>query len=276
MVKINNKGFELVISSDIIKTSGFLWQMDFNLSYNKNEVIELYEGQPITSGMIRIEEGRDMDSWYTRIWHGVNPGNGDPLWEKVVENTDGTETIELTNDYSQATLQFTGQKRTPDYVGGVINKFSYKGITLSANIGFVTGVYLYNGNRELFDSDGSYPTFNNMNLADGWSRWEKPGDIATHPKPMMGGNHDAHKQSSRYLEDASYLRLRNVNLSYQLPKSLISKVKLSAATVFLTADNLYTFTNWSGMDPETAVQDYYNSGLYPVDKKYLIGIKVDF
>ena len=59
-----------------------------------------------------------------------------------------------------------------------------------------------------------------------------------------------------YLEDASYVRLRNVNLSYQLPKSLISKVKLSSATVFLTADNLYTFTNWSGMDPETAVQSY--------------------
>ncbi|MEN8119693.1 MAG: TonB-dependent receptor [Bacteroidota bacterium] len=267
--EIDNKGFEVVVSSDIIKTNNFLWQMDVNLSYNKNEVIELYEGEPISSGIIRIEEGRDMDSYYTRIWHGVNPGNGEPLWEQVIENEDGSETIELTNDYNQATLQFTGQKSTPDFIGGVVNRLSYRNFTLSANIGFVTGLYLYNGNRELFDSDGSYPTFNNMNLAEGWSRWENPGDIATHPEALMGGNHDAHKQSSRFLEDASYIKLRNVSLSYSLPASIVRKAKLSTATVFLTADNLATFTKWSGMDPESG-------GWYPMAKKYLIGLKVDF
>ncbi len=268
--EINNKGFELVVSSDIIKNKAFEWQMDINLSYNKNEVLELYDGQPITKGKIQVKEGKDMDSWFMKIWHGVNPGNGEPLWEKVVKNADGTETIQLTNDYNEASLQFTGQKQTPDFIGGIINKLRYNNISLSFNIGFVSGIYLYNSKRELFDSDGSYPGFNNINLVGDWSRWEKPGDIATHPKPKMGGNRDAHKPSSRFLDDASYIRLRNVNLSYRFPTSLINKIKLNSATIFVTCDNLLTFTKWPGMDPETG------GGYYPLAKKYLIGLTVNF
>ncbi|MFO7874909.1 MAG: SusC/RagA family TonB-linked outer membrane protein [Bacteroidales bacterium] len=266
--EIQNRGLEMALSPEIVQARDFLWTMDFNISFNRNEVLELYEGQPITSGNIRIEEGRDMDSFYMRVWHGVDPGNGDPLWEKVVEDEDGNETIELTNNYSEATLQFTGKTRSPDFSGGLVNRINYKNYGLSFNVAFVQGVFMYNSDRTLFDSDGNYPTFNQMNLADDWSRWEKPGDNATHPKAIMGGNRDSNRPSTRYVENASYIRLRNITFSYNLPQQMAHSIGFNSARLYLSADNLLTLTEWSGMDPETA-------GLYPVAQRFMLGLEVD-
>lgn len=266
--QIINRGVELSLQPEIIRTRDFQWDMNFNVSFNRNQVIELYESQPISSGNIRIEEVRDMDSYYMRVWHGVDPGNGDPLWEQIIVDEDGNETVQLTNSYNAATLQFTGQTRSPDYQGGMINTFNYKDFSLSLNIGFVQGVYMYNSDRQLFDSDGNYPTFNQMNLADGWSRWEKPGDNATHPKALIGGNRDANRPSSRFLEDASYIRLRNITFGYDLPASLNQQIGFTRARLYFSADNIFTITEWSGMDPETG-------GLYPLTQRFMLGLQIE-
>jgi TonB-linked SusC/RagA family outer membrane protein len=265
--EIQNRGVEITLGPEIIQRADFQWNMDINLSINRNEVISLYEGQPITRGNLRIAEGYDMDSYFMRIWHGVDPGNGDPLWEQVIIHEDGTETTVLTNNYSDATLQFTGNTMSPDYTGGVINNFSYRNFGLSVHVGFVQGIYLYNSDRQLFDSDGNYPTFNQMNLADGWSRWEKPGDFATHPKAMMGGNRDANRPSTRFLEDASYIRLRNITFSYSLPDYVAYRIGLKSGAAYISADNLLTVTEWSGMDPEAG-------GLYPVAQRFMLGLRL--
>jgi TonB-linked SusC/RagA family outer membrane protein len=266
--QIRNRGVELSLQPEIIRTRDFQWDMNFNISFNRNQVVELYEGQPISSGNIRIEEGRDMDSYYMRVWHGVDPGNGDPLWEQIIVDEDGNETVQLTNSYNAATLQFTGQTMSPDYQGGMINTFNYKDFSLSANIGFVQGVYMYNSDRQLFDSDGNYPTFNQMNLADGWSRWEKPGDNATHPKALIGGNRDANRPSTRFLEDASYIRLRNITFGYDLPATLNQQIGFTRARLYFSADNIFTITEWSGMDPETG-------GLYPLTQRFMLGLQIE-
>ncbi|PXY01725.1 SusC/RagA family TonB-linked outer membrane protein [Marinifilum breve] len=275
--RVTNKGYELSVSPEIIKTARFKWDMTLNIAYNKNRVEEIYEDKAYTRGNTRIEKGYDMDAQYQRIWYGANPANGEPLWEKVTENEDGTKTVSLTSDYADATLQFTGTKGTPTYTGGILNKFTFDNFTLSANISFVEGIHRYNSNRELFDSDGSYASFNSMNLHDGWNRWEKPGDVATHPKSFNGGV-NANKNSSRYLEDASYIRLRNVTLAYNLPKNVLSLLKLSNASVFVSGDNLITLTDWSGMDPEIGATGYDNThgALYPMSKKVMVGVKVGF
>jgi TonB-linked SusC/RagA family outer membrane protein len=265
--RIVNKGFELSLHPEIVKTKNFEWDITFNLAYNKNEIKELYENNPYQSGNFRREVGYDMDSYYQRVWYGVNPGNGLPLYEKVVEDAEGNKTIELVSTHDQATLQHTGKKGSPTYTGGILTSVRAFDFTLSANIGFVEGIYLYNSSRELFDSDGSYPTFNQMNLAKGWSRWEKPGDIATHPKPRMGGV-DANKNSTRYLEDASFIRLRNVTLNYQVPGTFAKRVLLSDASVYLSLDNMLTKTKWSGLDPEAPT--------YPLTKKVMLGIRFSF
>jgi TonB-linked SusC/RagA family outer membrane protein len=266
--RIVNKGFEISVSPQIVKMKDFGWDLTFNLAYNKNEVKELYDNNPYNSGNFRREVGYDMDSYYQRIWYGVNPGNGQPLYEKVVEDADGNQSIELVSNHAEATLQHVNKKGTPSFIGGIVNSIKIYDFTVTANFGFVQGIYLYNSNRELFDSDGSYETFNNMNLAEGWSRWEKPGDIATHPKPKMGGV-DANKNSTRYLEDASYIRLRNLSVSYNIPRSLSEKAKIKSASIYLSADNLLTVTKWSGMDPETG-------GTYPLTKKFLVGVRFNF
>ncbi|TVQ87523.1 MAG: TonB-dependent receptor [Bacteroidetes bacterium] len=266
--RIRNRGVELSLQPEVIRTRDFQWDINFNISFNRNLVMELYEGQPITSGNIRIEEERDMDSYFMRVWYGVDPGNGDPLWEQVIVDEDGNETIQLTNSYSDATLQFTGHTMSPDYTGGLINTFRYRDFSLSMNIGFVQGVFMYNSDRQLFDSDGNYPTFNQMNLADDWSRWEKPGDNATHPRAVMGGNRDANRPSTRFLEDASFVRLRNITLGYSLPSSINQQIGFTRARIYFSADNVFTISEWSGMDPETA-------GLYPLTQRFMLGLQVE-
>jgi hypothetical protein len=123
-----------------------------------------------------------------------------------------------------------------------------------------------------------------MALADGWSRWQTAGDIATHPKPVLGGNMNSNQMSSRYLEDGSYLRLRNITLSYNLPSIFLQDIKLSSVRIFVSGDNLWTLTNYSGRDPEVIVGPvggggetrYSSSGDYPISKKILFGLNIKF
>lgn len=108
-----------------------------------------------------------------------------------------------------------------------------------------------------------------------WKRWEKPGDIATHPRLVDGGNKNSQRNSSRYLEDGSYIRLRNVQLSYQIPSSLTSKLGLKSTSVYVSGDNLLTFTKYPGRDPEVGEsgQDTYS---YPNIRKIVFGLNVKF
>jgi hypothetical protein len=115
-----------------------------------------------------------------------------------------------------------------------------------------------------------------MQLANGWSRWEKPGDIATHPKPVFGRSDASNQSSTRYLEDGSYLRLRNVTLGYNLPQSLIKRPRLSTARIFMSGDNLWTLTKFSGTDPEVDLATGDSSIKYPTSRKFMFGLNVSF
>jgi hypothetical protein len=163
----------------------------------------------------------------------------------------------------------------------------YKAFTLSIASSYQYGNKIYHRTREFIDADGANFNFNMMRLADGWSRWESPGDVATHPKPVFSGNQQSNKPSSRFLEDGSYLRIRNIMLTYNIPSSILSKVRISNASIFVSADNLFTFTKFSGMDPETSLTGidgggnrYSPAGLsdfkYPINKQYLAGVQISF
>ena len=204
---INNKGLEISLNADVIRTSKFQWTSDFNIGFNRNRVTELYGGKPELKGLKRLEEGRDMDEWYLREWAGVDPANGSPLWYTTDENGKRT----TTDSYNKADRVYCGSA-APKFTGGWMNSFSYKGFTLTANFDFVYGNLLYNQSRELLDSDGAYADYNSMKLKSGWKRWEKEGDIATHPKAINGGNKNSNKSSSRYLEKGNYFSLRNLSL----------------------------------------------------------------
>jgi len=125
----------------------------------------------------------------------------------------------------------------------------------------------------LYDSDGSYSDYNQMRLYKGWSRWENPGDIATHPKPMLGGNKSSLEDSSRHLEDGSYLKFRNVTFSYHFPASICNKIKIQSLRIFFSGDNLYTLTDFSGYDPEVEIAGSVGNQ-YSVPSRYLFGIEI--
>lgn len=287
--QVNNKGLELQLSSDNIKNSKFLWNTTFNIGFNKNEVVSMPDNKPLTftagssSVTQEVRVGQDINSWYLPKWVGVDPDNGDPLWEKLIRDTEGNIVDQggTTNDYNQAGAQVVG-KATPLFSGGFSNTLKYQGFGLYFAGNYIYGNTIYNRDRESYDADGAYLGYNMMRLHKGWSRWEQPGDIATHPRPAMNGNKHSNSTSSRYLEDGSFLRLKNVTFSYDLPRKALTKIGLSSAKVYLSGDNLFTLTNFSGLDPEVSLQNsqwslagVYSFG-YPVSRQFLIGFDINF
>lgn len=270
---VKNKGFEIVLGADIFKAedNGFSWRVDANVGFNRNEITELYEGEDIIKDNKLRRVGEDIDTWYMRKWSGVNSENGKPEWEVLAENGD----VSLSSNWNEATLQMVGTS-TPDFFGGLTSVMSYKNFSLSMNLDFVSGVYIYHGTRELYDNDGAYSTFNAMSLHSGWSRWQKPGDIATHPQALNGGNSLSNKTSSRYIEDGSYLKLRNITLNYSLAN--IDKLKfLKNLNLFVSAENLITLTDYSGIDPEVSDDGKAETyGDYAIPKRYMFGLSFSF
>lgn len=281
---VRNRGLDIELNTKNF-TGEFKWNTSFNIGINRNKVLKVYRDQPIDRSNQRVAVGHDLNSWYLREWAGVDTNNGDPLWYVTKKDADGNSYKGTTNNYNAADRAFIGSA-TPKFIGGLGNEFSYKNFSLNAFINFVSGNKVYNSNRELFDADGAYPQYNSMVLKEGWSRWEKPGDQATHPKAVVNGNRNAYKPSSRFLEDGSYIRLRNVTLAYNLPESFNQKLKVSNIRLFVSGDNLVTLTKFSGMDPEVSQLDDPdgNGGpsngvigmKYPISKKILFGVNVSF
>lgn len=280
---IRNRGIELAIDGNIINTRNLTWNVGFNIGMNRNAVEELPNGeflQANSSGLKQqVKEGQALNSWYMPKWLGVDPATGDPQWEIV--NEDGTTSA--TNAYAQATHQVVGCA-SPKFSGGINTTLSYKNWTLSMNGSFVYGNSIFNYTRVSMDGDGAYSDYNmqSINNGLGWTRWEQPGDQATHPKLVLNGNKSSNSISSRYLEDGSFFRLRNITLGYEVPKSVTDKLSMSSARVFISADNILTLTKFSGMDPEVRLEssNYYLAGTYstnyPVPMSVTVGVDVKF
>jgi hypothetical protein len=188
-------------------------------------------------------------------------------------NADGTTTT--TNNYNEATLQFIGSNANPKLFGGIRQVLSWKGLELNVFFTYAAGATIYNGDRNLFDNDGAYDRYNLLALQSGWSRWEKAGDIATHPKYVIGGNKNSQRPSSRFLENGNYLRLRNITLNYDLPKSLLNRAKLNGVRLSASADNLFTITKFSGIDPDVTETGEVGTK-YPFSKKFVFGVQLNF
>ncbi|MBQ2112099.1 MAG: SusC/RagA family TonB-linked outer membrane protein [Bacteroidales bacterium] len=269
---VNNKGIELAVDADIIDRGDWYWNFGFNVGFNKNKVVHLPNGE-FRQGLQIVREGQDIFTWNMPIWAGVDPETGSPMWEKV--NEDGT--IEHTNIYAEATYQNAGTS-SPKFQGGLSTMLRWKGITLSATGNFIYGNMIYNSARVSMDSDGAYTDYNMMSIDNGlgWTRWQQPGDIATHPQPKMNGNNDAHSTSTRYLESGSHFRLKNVTLSYDFPQAWMKKAKMKGLKVYVSGDNLVTFSRFSGMDPEIDTEYGTYDTNYPVPMTVVGGIQITF
>lgn len=279
---VRNRGIEFSIGANIFDADKpFQWRIDFNIAKNSNKITELAGHKEQAAGNKRYAEGRDIDSWYMRKWVGVDPANGDPLWEKIDNGV-----VSTTNNYNSATLQFVGTA-TPKYAGGFSSNMNYKNFFLTATFAYSKGAFAYNSGRELFDSDGAYPYYNQIILRDDWSRWSPDNPNATHPRLVYNGGTNSNKTSSRYLEEASYLRMRNITFGYRVPQKFAQKLKIKAIDAYVSGDNLWTATKFSGVDPESALYpgirkagndnvDGNATSSYPAPKRFTIGLNVSF
>lgn len=290
--KVRNMGVELAIDGAIVRTKDFGWNVGFNMGFNKNTVLELPEHKDIvmTRGDVNqlLKEDQDVYSWYMPMWAGVNPDDGTARWYKNFDDkgkpvVTGDPEEDYVTKWDSAPSTIVGSA-SPWFSGGLNTSLRWKGFTLSANGNFVVGNTIYNKTRESMDHDGAYIGMNLMshNNGLGWSRWQQPGDKATHPQPISGRKDGAEKTSSRYLENGSFFRLRNVTLAYNLPQTFLQKIKMADARVYVSADNLWTFSRFSGMDPEVRLDadTYHHAGMYsqnyPIPMTAVFGIDITF
>lgn len=293
--EMQNQGFELSIGGDIIRTKDWDWNIEINLGHNKNKLKKLYktknaEGQFVEKPIIIsdgtsiagtakrvLQPGYPCDTYYLKEWAGVNPENGAPQWYKTVENEDGTLSRQKTSNYSEADQVKCGSS-SPDIFGGFSTVLRWKDIDLNAVFGYSVGGQIYNYSRQEYDSDGAYNDRNQMKLQKGWNRWEKPGDIATHPVASYSNTSKSNSSSSRYLEKNDYLKLRSLSIGYnlKLPQYYINNMR-----IFFTGENLFCVTNYSGVDPEIPASDGSVIGtalpsVYPTVRKFMFGLNLTF
>ncbi|PLK45573.1 TonB-dependent receptor [Emticicia sp. TH156] len=249
---LTNKGFEFVLNTENL-VGQFKWKTSINASTNKNEITSL-QGQVIEGGlsnMSRAVEGQPLGVFYTVEYAGVDPANGDALFYKNTKNADGTLDRSTTNVYSQAQRVVVGSP-LPKWIGGITNTFSYKGIELSVFFNGVFGNKLnFYGVGRFSSANGRYEDNQTVNQLAAWTPENRDTKV---PQARLFFNNGA-QASSRFIEDGSFIRLRNVTLAYNLPKSLINKVKLSNVRLYVTGQNLLTFTKYSGWDPEVNADD---------------------
>ncbi|MEO9476058.1 MAG: TonB-dependent receptor [Cyclobacteriaceae bacterium] len=282
---IRNQGVELGVNAKVIQKTNFSWSSSFNAAYNVSKNLEFASTDELQFGSENkqiAKVGEELRQWYLPKWLGVDPANGDPLWEKVLRDESGNITgREATNNYNEAEFQAVGSVM-PKVYGGWTNNLNYKGFSLSVVLSYQAGNKIYHRARQFFDNDGAYTEYNLMKLEDDWSRWEKPGDIATHPLPVRGGNKLSNAPSSRYLEDGSYIRLRNVSLGYTFSDAVCSVIGVKDLNISLSGDNLYTWTKFSGLDPDVRISSapYELPGVqdfkYPISKQYLVKLSAKF
>ena len=287
---VRNRGIEFRLDANIIDMNKWRWDIGFNIGFNQNRVTKTPDHIPFLQTAIdvsqQVKEGQDIYSWYMKEWAGVDSENGDPLWYVVDENgdyvLDAQGNKQTTNDYNATHARVVGTA-SPLFTGGLNTQVSWNGIFVHINTNFTYGNKIYNSTRQITDADGAYTDANQLSLvAQGWTRWEKPGDNATHPKAVSANDSHSNAVSSRYLEDGSFFRLRNITVGYEFPTKLISKAKMTKCRIYFTADNLATATKFSGMDPEINMVSGNNtlaglySSNYPVGRTFQGGVEISF
>ena len=262
---MKNEGVEFQLNYDIIAKPDFLWSVGGNIAYNKTTILDL-GGDDHIGTITQQVVGKGMYTWFLYDYYGVNPSNGEPLW--VAE--DGS----LTNSYAKARQYYAGSPE-PKFVGGFNTVLQWKGFSASAFFEFKTGhqVLIWNENHYLH-SDGAQMDMNQF--ASAYNYWRKPGDTGVNPKPVAGntsGSDDWY--NDRWLQDASYLRVKDITLSYTIPQNISKKFHVNNLRVYVSGLNLYCFNDVDFWDPEQGVTGI-TAGAYPLTKSVVGGIELTF
>ncbi len=258
-----NRGVELNLQGTLITARDFTWTMNANVSYNKNKITELYNGGTefeLSNTSKKLVLGHDAGEYYLNRYAGVNPANGDALWY--------TKEGELTNELKDSDKVMMGKSQFAPWQGGFGTALQWKGLSLSAQFSWVADRWMINNDRYFNESNGRFASYNQSRRL--LQRWQQPGDVTDIPRHGVYTEFD-----SRLLEDASFLRLKNLMLSYSFPKELLAKSRcISGLRIYAQAQNLLTWTNFSGLDPESNLNIYVAQ--YPMARQFTFGLDLTF
>lgn len=259
-----NRGVEITADGDIIRTKDFVWNVSANVSYNMNKLTELYNGVEeyvnSTTG-VKFMVGHSVHEFFLNRYAGVNPANGDALWY----DKDGN----ITNEYRESDKVMTGKTFDSPWMGGFGTTLSWKGFQLSAQFSWMAKRFVMNNDRFFEESNGLYTVYNQSRRLL-YDRWKKPGDLTDIPRYGEVAQLD-----DRFLENASFMRLKNLSLAYTLPQSLLKKSKFfTSARLYIQGQNLWTITGFNGLDPEVASNVY--QAQYPATRQFTFGAELSF
>ncbi|MEC4116977.1 TonB-dependent receptor [Myroides phaeus] len=264
---VNNYGWEFTVDGSPIQTDDWRLHLGLNLTTYKNKITSL-PTKEMWSGSKKWIEGGSINDFYMVEWAGVNSANGNPQW--YIQNTDGTKRI--TEDYSELEVKDKVYKGNslPDVTGGFQAELAYKNWELSANFTYTIGGKIYNRDKlSLYRESGDGGTWS-RDMLDRWTPENPNTDVVrltTDPKSSWT------KESDRFLVDRSFLKLKNITLTYNLPQEWLRKIKLNSASLFFQAENLFTLTKEQGLDPEQtfAGTTYFR---YPSMRTISLGLNV--
>jgi len=257
---LQNKGFEYNVNYDIVKNADVTWTVNVNGAYNRNRVLSLGSTSAFERGTELVEVGKPLGSHYYQGWAGVDQATGKPLYLDLNGNvTDVFSAAFRRNDWGTWQAPWTGGFGSTLRVGGfdISALFNWQKESIRLN------------NLEFFVENPGFLQ-QGFNQASSLNFWQKPGDVASTQSPLF-----QNQFSAKYLQDASFLRLRNITLSYTLPQATIAKLKyVSNVRFYVLGQNLATWTKWKGYDPE----DDNNISLseYPNPRSFTAGVQISF
>lgn len=258
-----NRGFEATVSYDIINRRNLQWSVSANINYNKNQITELFGGRDeyvVANTGIKYQVGMPYGELYYVRWVGVDPADGQQIWL----DKDGNET----KTYSEDNAVFTGKQRYAPWAGGFSTSFFWKGFSINADFSYVLGKYTINNDAFFYNNPNFAGQLNQS--TDMLDMWTTPGQVTNIPAANSELRFDTH-----LIENASFLRLKNLTIGYTLPENWLHKTGfIKGARIFAVGRNLLTVTNYTGADPE--VDSNLQLGKYPNTKQFTIGAELTF
>lgn len=265
---LRNTGVEFQFDASVIENKSVQWNIGFNLSHNKSKVLDLAGDEMIADAdfaALKYIKGESLFSFYVRDYYGVDPNNGDALW--VAE--DGT----TTNNVNKARY-IVGGSPEPKLTAGLHTDISWNGFSLNLQFEGKFGNKVLIAENNYLHSDGKQMSMNQA--ASAMNYWKQPGDTDCDPKPIANNATNSNvSASSRFLENGSYVRIKDITLSYTLPKKWTNPIGVNNLKLYATGSNVYTFHNVDFFDPERGVKGM-GYGVYPMTKSFVFGLDLTF
>lgn len=278
-----NRGVEVELNADLIRTKNVLWSFNLNLTHVKNEVtylapehksttVEGYKGY--IDGSYFVGEGLPLYTYYLRSYAGVDPETGASLWYKDVKGDDGKITRTKTSDYTSAT-RYLHDSAIPSVYGGFSTSVSAYGVDFSISFNYQIGGKVYDSGYASFMSSPYGTTVGtnyHKDILKAWTPENKGSDI---PRLQYGDQYTT-SVSDRFLTDASYLNISNINVGYTLPSKITQKFGVQKLRVYLACDNVVYWSKRQGLDPRYSFTGATNFSNYSPIRTISGGVTVQF